>query len=172
MQWEQLNYTKVCTAMNLTINTRLSKMNETFILTGGVSTKVSTWYIAVGELRSDFYMWSRHSRQLHHVTNVRQVQRQYLTITRSRLRKGVKSITSLLETKKSYWHWCPGWGEDIVTTFFYEMAALISWGTYLSQLLRVDPSALASSPPAIGWRPASRGGPGATHDGCDLYTFI
>ena len=31
--------------MNLTINTRLSKMKETFILTGGVSTKVSTWYM-------------------------------------------------------------------------------------------------------------------------------
>ena len=31
--------------MKLTINTRLSKMKETFILTGGVSTKVSTWYI-------------------------------------------------------------------------------------------------------------------------------
>ena len=44
--------------------------------------------------------------------------------------------------------------------------------TYMSQLLRVDPSALASSPPAIGWRPASRGRPGATRDGCDLYTFI
>ena len=43
---------------------------------------------------------------------------------------------------------------------------------YMSQLLRVDPSALASSPPAIGWRPASRGRPGATRDGCDLYTFI
>ena len=42
----------------------------------------------------------------------------------------------------------------------------------MSQLLRVDPSALASSPPAIGWRPASRGRPGATRDGCDLYTFI
>ena len=42
----------------------------------------------------------------------------------------------------------------------------------MSQLLRVDPSALASSQPAIGWRPASRGRPGATHDGCDLYTFI
>ena len=44
--------------------------------------------------------------------------------------------------------------------------------SYVSQLLRVDPSALASSPPAIGWRPASRGRPGATRDGCDLYTFI
>ena len=43
---------------------------------------------------------------------------------------------------------------------------------HMSQLLRVDPSALASSPPAIGWRPASRGRPGATRDGCDLYTFI
>ena len=43
---------------------------------------------------------------------------------------------------------------------------------YVSQLLRVDPSALASSPPAIGWQPASRGRPGATRDGCDLYTFI
>ena len=42
----------------------------------------------------------------------------------------------------------------------------------MSQLLRVDPSALASSPPAIGWRPAYRGRPGATRDGCDLYTFI
>ena len=42
----------------------------------------------------------------------------------------------------------------------------------VSQLLRVDPSALASSPPAIGWRPAYRGRPGATRDGCDLYTFI
>ena len=43
---------------------------------------------------------------------------------------------------------------------------------YVSQLLRVDPSALASSPPATGWRPARRGRPGATRDGCDLYTFI
>ena len=43
---------------------------------------------------------------------------------------------------------------------------------HMSQLLRVDPSALASSPPAIGWRPASRGRPGATRDRCDLYTFI
>ena len=43
---------------------------------------------------------------------------------------------------------------------------------HVSQLLRVDPSALASSPPAIGWRPAYRGRPGATRDGCDLYTFI
>ena len=42
----------------------------------------------------------------------------------------------------------------------------------MSQLLRVDPSALASSPPAIGWWPACRGRPGATRDGCDLYTFI
>ena len=42
----------------------------------------------------------------------------------------------------------------------------------MSQLLRVGPSALANSPPAIGWRPASRGGPGATSDGCDLYTFL
>ena len=41
-----------------------------------------------------------------------------------------------------------------------------------SQLLRVDPSALASSPPATGWRPARRGRPGATRDRCDLYTFI
>ena len=44
--------------------------------------------------------------------------------------------------------------------------------TYVSQLLRVDPSALANSPPTIGWRPAYRGRPGATRDGCDLYTFI
>ena len=43
---------------------------------------------------------------------------------------------------------------------------------YVSQLLRVDPSALASSPPAIGWRLAYRGRPGATRDGCDLYTFF
>ena len=43
---------------------------------------------------------------------------------------------------------------------------------HMSQLLRVDLSALASSPPAIGWRIASRGRPGATRDGCDLYTFI
>ena len=42
----------------------------------------------------------------------------------------------------------------------------------MSQLLCVGLSALASSPPAIGWRPASRGRPGATRDGCDLYTFI
>ena len=42
----------------------------------------------------------------------------------------------------------------------------------MSQLLRVDPSALASSLPATGWRPARRGRPGATRDGCDLYTFI
>ena len=42
----------------------------------------------------------------------------------------------------------------------------------MSQLLRVDPSALASNPPATGWRPARRGRPGATRDGCDLYTFI
>ena len=50
--------------------------------------------------------------------------------------------------------------------------ALCTMHTHVSQLLRVDPSALASSPPAIGWRPASRGRPGATRDGCDLYTFI
>ena len=43
---------------------------------------------------------------------------------------------------------------------------------YVSQLCVVDPSALANSPPAIGWRPASRGRLGATHDGCDLYTFL
>ena len=50
--------------------------------------------------------------------------------------------------------------------------ALQQVNAYMSQLLRVDPSALASSPPAIGWRPACRGRPGATRDGCDLYTFI
>ena len=43
---------------------------------------------------------------------------------------------------------------------------------HMSQLLRVGPSALASSPPAIGWRPASRGRRGATRDVCDLYTFL
>ena len=42
----------------------------------------------------------------------------------------------------------------------------------MSQLLRVDPSALASSPPAIGWRPAYRGRPGATRDGCDLIPLF
>ena len=47
-----------------------------------------------------------------------------------------------------------------------------STATHMSQLLRVDPSALASSPPATGWRPARRGRPGATRAGCDLYTFI
>ena len=44
--------------------------------------------------------------------------------------------------------------------------------THMSQLLRVGPSALANSPTAIGWRPASRGRPGATRDVCDLYTFL
>ena len=52
------------------------------------------------------------------------------------------------------------------------MAKLELQFKHVSQLLRVDPSALASSPPAIGWRPASRGRPGATRDWCDLYTFI
>ena len=55
---------------------------------------------------------------------------------------------------------------------FDPVILLIYFFLYVSQLLRVDPSALASSPPAIGWRPASRGRPGATRDGCDLYTFI
>ena len=49
---------------------------------------------------------------------------------------------------------------------------LSHFGTYMSQLLRVGPSALANSLPAIGWRPASRGRPGATRDVCDLYTFL
>ena len=40
---------------------------------------------------------------------------------------------------------------------------------YMSQLLRVEPSAQASSPPANGWRPANRGGPGATRV---VVTFI
>ena len=42
-------------------------------------------------------------------------------------------------------------------------------GIYVSQLLRVEPSARASSPPANGWRPASHGGPGATRV---VVTFI
>ena len=41
--------------------------------------------------------------------------------------------------------------------------------THMSQLLRVEPSVLASSPPANGWRPANRGRPGAT---CVCVTFI
>ena len=40
---------------------------------------------------------------------------------------------------------------------------------YVSQLLRVEPSARASSLPANGWRPASRSGPGATRV---VVTFI
>ena len=40
---------------------------------------------------------------------------------------------------------------------------------YVSQLLRVEPSARASSPPANGWWPASRSRPGATRV---VVTFI
>ena len=43
---------------------------------------------------------------------------------------------------------------------------------YVSQLLRVDPSALASSLPGNGWRPANRGGPGATHVGVTFIPFL
>ena len=39
----------------------------------------------------------------------------------------------------------------------------------MSQLLRVEPSARASSLPANGWRPASHSGPGATRV---VVTFI
>ena len=42
----------------------------------------------------------------------------------------------------------------------------------MSQLLRVDLSALASSPPANGWRPANRGGPGATRVGVTFIPFL
>ena len=42
----------------------------------------------------------------------------------------------------------------------------------MSQLLRVGRVLWQNSLPAIGWRPASCGRPGATHDVCDLYTFL
>ena len=42
----------------------------------------------------------------------------------------------------------------------------------MSQLLFVEPSAQANSPPANGWRPASRGGPGATRVGVTFIPFL
>ena len=42
----------------------------------------------------------------------------------------------------------------------------------MSQLLCVDPSALASSPPVNGWQPASRGRPGATRVGVTFIPFL
>ena len=42
----------------------------------------------------------------------------------------------------------------------------------MSQLLRVEPSARASSPPANGWRPANRGKLGATCVGVTFIPFL
>ena len=42
----------------------------------------------------------------------------------------------------------------------------------MSQLLRVEPSARASSPPANGWRPANCGELGATHVGVTFIPFL
>ena len=52
---------------------------------------------------------------------------------------------------------------------FLTSCIILKSSIYMSQLLRVEPSARASSLPANGWRPASRGRPGATHV---VVTFI